>query len=774
MTETTPSQPTSLLDDKELSSLVYRMWVGIKTKSVKKHLGNAYLLVFEGRAAVQWLITALNMTGGIVNQQRKLGTLYGQQMLDAGYIMSVKRKPGIKEMLNLKHVDDTAFEDSKRYYQFNPVAVCKDVLSIAIFRAGGLLGKYKKGMCDPVVYVKLGGQEKHTRIIQKTQEPIWNEIFTLGIKNIEAQHLEIELYDCSSIYGLSFLGCVHIPLCNILQKNTGKISSSVSNKNNTFFSSPFSKSPSPSSSSIGASTIGTQNTTTQKINSSLTRNNNNDNNNSTLIHSTYFTKESIRRYKLQNGIKGSKVSDRVNGFIEIGVMIENKIFMSKPTNSFQLRHLKKNVACQLNVNIKRVRNAKEVGIMHLGKLIPGLKWLNRVEIRVDDKKAISEHVSKKTGPTFNEMLSLDLTSDQMKSRTLKLFVTVFQCGQLKDPGNPIGEVCLPLNEINASETTKWYPLTNKKENGEIQMSCYFQKKKVLNALGIEQLDDTVLYQNLLHKNTEVKHLKHILAQSSVNAPYAYIVRGIWHSDMFLQAFYKKRKFQLLSNLNINEWDNITKKNVAEICLEHFVGFNNNNGNEEEDNEGSRDNNNRSNDNDDIPVEGVEEIESLENVLFREIAYIVPGNALIGALRGDESQYIIVQTETLTIVRCISQTLKAPYGNRFEIWNQYTFEWIEPRVTNVTVSHKTRWVGEKPWISGNIERAVLDGTKEAAEQFVHLIETCVAGGDGSEEDAKANSTKRSWMKGMLKILFLLVSLLVVGFAIFYGEDDEQTL
>ena len=38
------------------------------------------------------------------------------------------------------------------------------------------------------------------------------------------------------------------------------------------------------------------------------------------------------------------------------------------------------------------------------------------------------------------------------------------------------------------------------------------------------------------------------------------------------------------NLNINEWDNITKKNVAEICLEHFVGFNNNNGNEEVRNE----------------------------------------------------------------------------------------------------------------------------------------------------------------------------------------------
>ena len=38
-------------------------------------------------------------------------------------------KPFFKEMLNLKHVDDTAFEDSKRYYQFNPVAVCGSIIN---------------------------------------------------------------------------------------------------------------------------------------------------------------------------------------------------------------------------------------------------------------------------------------------------------------------------------------------------------------------------------------------------------------------------------------------------------------------------------------------------------------------------------------------------------------------------------------------------------------------------------------------------------------------
>ena len=62
-------------------------------------------------------------------------------MLDAGYIIPLKGKLGVKQLLRLTRVDDTAFEDSKRTYQFNPVAVCKETLSVAIFRAGGLLGE---------------------------------------------------------------------------------------------------------------------------------------------------------------------------------------------------------------------------------------------------------------------------------------------------------------------------------------------------------------------------------------------------------------------------------------------------------------------------------------------------------------------------------------------------------------------------------------------------------------------------------------------------------
>ena len=83
-------------------------------------------------------------------------------------------------------------------------------------------------------------QQKNTRIIDKTQEPIWNETFSLGIKNMEAQHLEIEVYDCSSVYGLSFLGCVHIPLRSMLQDSKPKISvgAKTSLLSSTLFKSP--------------------------------------------------------------------------------------------------------------------------------------------------------------------------------------------------------------------------------------------------------------------------------------------------------------------------------------------------------------------------------------------------------------------------------------------------------------------------------------------------------------------------------------------------------
>ena len=213
------------------------------------------------------------------------------------------------------------------------------------------------------------------------------------------------------------------------------------------------------------------------------------------------------------------------------------------------------------------------------------------------------------------------------------------------------------------------------------------------------------------------------------------MRGIWHSDKFLETFYRKRKFKLLSNISEIEWDNITKRHVDDICLEHFVGLSLPKSNSREQDTGKMGENST----------GLENLESMENTVCRKFSYIVPGNTLIGALEGNETQYIVVQTETLTVVRCISQTLKAPYGDRFEVWNQYAFKWIEPRVTNITISHKTRWVGEKPWIGTNVERAILDGTKEAAEQFVELLKSCVSEKDGSSTINRSATNSMPWIK-----------------------------
>ena len=168
-------------------------------------------------------------------------------------------------------------------------------------------------MCDPVAYLKLGAQQKNTRIIEKTQEPIWNETFSLGIKNMEAQHLEIEVYDCSSVYGLSFLGCVHIPLRSMLQDSKPKIS--VGAKTSLLSSTLF-KSPSlPGGGVVLPKHFGS----TQDGNARTA---------SSRVHTSYFPKKSISTYKLQDGVRGSKMSSRVNGFIEVGVVVEKKILQT--------------------------------------------------------------------------------------------------------------------------------------------------------------------------------------------------------------------------------------------------------------------------------------------------------------------------------------------------------------------------------------------------------------------------------------------------------------
>ena len=62
-----------LLSDKELWSVAHRMWIGLTTKPIKKRYGQGVSSGFEGRSAVQWLITALEIKGEILHQKEETG-----------------------------------------------------------------------------------------------------------------------------------------------------------------------------------------------------------------------------------------------------------------------------------------------------------------------------------------------------------------------------------------------------------------------------------------------------------------------------------------------------------------------------------------------------------------------------------------------------------------------------------------------------------------------------------------------------------------------------
>ena len=110
------------------------------------------------------------------------------------------------------------FAGGKHLYDFNDVAVSLHVV-VLVQGAVGLLAKDRSGTSDPVCQVQLGAtQSRQTRVISKTCYPIWNEVFTFGVKDLACQHLIFRLYDYDVASSDDFLGYARLPLSEIIDE----------------------------------------------------------------------------------------------------------------------------------------------------------------------------------------------------------------------------------------------------------------------------------------------------------------------------------------------------------------------------------------------------------------------------------------------------------------------------------------------------------------------------------------------------------------------------
>ena len=710
------------LHSSELASLAFTMWKGLPVRGYRRGLSRKlHKNAFQGETAVQWMLANYGLDDR--DGSRTQATRYGQQLVNAGYINRTTVKVGVKGWLGGHRRHSNVFEDSQELYKFNPVAISRTHVSVAVIRAGGLLGK-SKSSCDPVCYLKLGKEQvNHTKVIQRTCDPVWNELFVFGVKDLDSQHLEVSVHDCGAVGGLVFLGCVQIPLRSIVERaqvGRAPVRGHTSSLSDVFFSatetSPKNDSRGPLegrtiSAAQAAASSGTGVPMGVANSHSFAGN-----------YKKYFSEERIGLYKLQPGVQGKRSKQsKVNGFIELGVRIETEDDTEQKRRRASTDEDARGASrtYSINVHILRVRNTKEVGIMNLGNMTPLLRWLNRVEVSIDKKKRYTNYAPKKTGPTFNEVVTIELDEEEMR-RSNAVSVSVIQCGQLKDVGDSIGEVVIPLALVKeGKQRPSWHPLmvvaggTERKkgipkENGEIKISCWWEATMQLNLLG-EEVDADVVATDKNYSAPQVEALQEPMLQCTVDAPLAYLTRGIWGNNDFLRSYYlNKMKYY---NLEIQDWNLVT--------------------NDEENVRAP------------LSTEGSDEEEHQNCKKVRTLLYMMPANGFVGALQGLLTQQILHSSGKATVVKYASKTPGAPYGGTFEAWQMYKLEWAGPRKTKITMSQETHWLGDKPWVWVNIEGAVRSGSRDAAEKFVgHLRENLgLEGNPGDQSGGTSRNDER---------------------------------
>lgn len=86
-------------------------------------------------------------------------------------------------------------------------------LYLKVVRAAGLLGKDRSGLSDPYCRVHIDGYEVTTAVVEKSNDPCWNQEFELPF-NRSIRHCTLMLFD-SDLSKDDFLGRCVLPLSHV-------------------------------------------------------------------------------------------------------------------------------------------------------------------------------------------------------------------------------------------------------------------------------------------------------------------------------------------------------------------------------------------------------------------------------------------------------------------------------------------------------------------------------------------------------------------------------
>ena len=176
-------QDATLPNNRDLFKLANKAWRGIQTKEYKKH----GVELFRGLDLVQWLLYQNGYPD--TEMYREYVKKIAQAFIDNRYMMRVTSPPRMLGWIRKKRVN-TTFSDDKYLFVFNDVAVSNIHVVVLIQNAKNLMGRDRNGHSDPVCQVSLGGRQiSKTNVIYGKTSPVWNEVFTFGVKDLQSQQL---------------------------------------------------------------------------------------------------------------------------------------------------------------------------------------------------------------------------------------------------------------------------------------------------------------------------------------------------------------------------------------------------------------------------------------------------------------------------------------------------------------------------------------------------------------------------------------------------------
>ena len=199
---------------RDLFCIANKAWRGVEARMYDEKRG----VLVSGRDIIQWMVYHLRMPSDeetVVYLKR-----VAQEFINQRYIMRCSNSLLPAMFRHRKNRVNMKFSGGNKLYDFNDVSVSRLHVVVLIQGASGLMARDRSGTSDPVCQVLLGGtQSRQTRVISKNCYPIWNEVFTFGVRDVSAQQLVFKIYDYDVTSSDDFLGYARLPLSDILSES---------------------------------------------------------------------------------------------------------------------------------------------------------------------------------------------------------------------------------------------------------------------------------------------------------------------------------------------------------------------------------------------------------------------------------------------------------------------------------------------------------------------------------------------------------------------------